>query len=421
MIASRFSARRVYFLGIALFTLTPAACGLSDALWKLITTRVVQGAAGGLMMTVGRTLALRDAPKSQLMSITSLLVWPALLAPVLGPPPGGWITTYASWRWDFLLNLPLGLLGLLCVARFVPPDPPGLKVPLDWRGALLTVGGLGTLFVGLELTAHASGESAMWALAAMLMGVGATMLLLAANHLLHAAHPLLSLAPLRVQTFAVSTFAAGIHSSMCLQATPYLLPLLFQLGFGSTAAEAGARLLPYFLGNLLTKSATRPLLRRFGFKTVLIADGTFAMLLIAALGLVDAQTPWSWSTVLLFVAGAARSMLLTALNTLVLCRHLTCRSPSRSDAIFGVLVAWPDARRCGGYIDARSGEGGGRSADAGASRLPDCLQRDQRDRASAGASLCGGGARFGRRSQWLGAARLRWCLEVKPRGMARAR
>ncbi len=135
MIASRFSARRVYFLGIALFTLSSAACGLSDALWKLITTRVVQGAAGGLMMTVGRTLALRDAPKSQLVLITSLLVWPALLAPVLGPPPGGWITTYASWRWDFLLNLPLGLLGLLCVARCVPPDPPGLKVPLDWRGA----------------------------------------------------------------------------------------------------------------------------------------------------------------------------------------------------------------------------------------------------------------------------------------------
>ncbi len=314
--AARFGARRVYFVAIALFTLSSAACGLSDALWQLVAARVVQGAAGGMMLTVGRTLAMRDAPRSELMSITSLLVWPALIAPVLGPPLGGWITTYASWHWNFLLNVPLGLLGLFCVARFVPRDAPGVRMPLDWCGALLTVGGLGSLFGGLEWTAQAPDDPREWPLALVLMGVGAATLLLAARHLLRSAHPVLSLAPLRVRTFAASTFAAGTYSTMCLQATPYLLPLLFQLGFGSTAAEAGAVLLPYFFGNLLMKSATTPLLRRFGFKSVLIADGILAMLLIAALGLLDAQTPWLWTAGLLFVAGAARSLLLTALNTL---------------------------------------------------------------------------------------------------------
>ena len=314
--AARFGARRVYFIAIALFTLSSMACGVADALWHLIAARVVQGAAGGMMLTVGRTLALRDAPKSQIMSITSLLVWPALLAPVLGPPLGGWITTYASWRWNFLLNVPLGLLGLLCVARFVPRDVPSARMPLDWRGALLTVGGIAVLFGGLELTAQTPGNPREWPLAVTLMGIGALTLVLAARHLLRTTHPVLSLAPLRVKTFAASTFTAGTYSAMCLQATPYLLPLLFQLGFGATAAQAGAMLLPYFLGNLLMKSATTPLLRRFGFKTVLIADGTFAMLLIAALGWLDAQTPWAWTAVLLFIAGAARSMLLTALNTL---------------------------------------------------------------------------------------------------------
>ena len=315
-VAARFGARRVYFISIALFTLSSAACGLSDALWQSIASRVVQGAAGGMMLTVGRTLAMRDAPKSELMSITSLLVWPALIAPVLGPPLGGWITTYASWRWNFLLNVPLGLLGLICVARFVPRDAPAVRLPLDWRGALLTVGGLGILFGGLELTAQAPDDPREWPLALLLMGVGAVTLLLAARHLLRSAHPVLSLAPLRVRTFAASTFAAGTYSAMCLHATPYLLPLLFQLGFGSSAAEAGAVLLPYFFGNLVMKSATTPLLRRFGFRTVLIADGIFSMLLIAALGLLGAQTPWLWTAALLFVAGAARSMLLTALNTL---------------------------------------------------------------------------------------------------------
>ncbi len=315
-LGGRFGARRVYFSSIALFTLSSAACGLSGELWQLIAARVLQGAAGGTMLTVGRTLALRDAPKSQLMSITSLLVWPALLAPVLGPPLGGWITTYASWRWNFLLNVPLGLLGLAAVARFVPHDLPAPRIGLDWRGALLTVGGLAAFFGGLELTAQAPNDSRDWPLALLLVALGVVTLLLAMRHLRAAAQPVLSLLPLKVPTFAISTFTAGTYSAMCLQATPYLLPLLFQLGFGASAAQAGTMLLPYFLGNLLMKSATTPLLRRFGFRTVLLIDGTLAMGLIGALGLLGAQTPWGWLVALLFAAGAARSMLLTALNTL---------------------------------------------------------------------------------------------------------
>ena len=315
-LGSRFGSRRVYFASIALFTLSSAACGLSQDLWQLVAARVVQGAAGGTMLTVGRALALRNAPKSQLMSITSLLVWPALLAPVLGPPLGGWITTYASWRWNFWLNVPLGLLGLAAVAYFVPRDLPAPRTALDWRGACLSVGGLAALFGGLELTAQAPGNPRDWPWAVLLVMLGLLTLLLAARHLRRTAQPVLSLLPLRIATFAISTFAAGTYSAMCLQATPFLLPLLFQLGFGASAAQAGTMLLPYFLGNLLMKSATTPLLRRFGFRTVLLADGTIAMVLIGTLGWLGAQTPWGWLAALLFAAGAARSMLLTALNTL---------------------------------------------------------------------------------------------------------
>ena len=315
-LSAKFGGRRVYFIAIALFTLASAACGLAGNLWQLIVARILQGAAGGTMLTVGRAIALRDAPKSELMSISSLLVWPALMAPVIGPPLGGWITTYASWRWNFLLNVPLGLLALALIMRFVPKDEASRDTPLDWRGALLTVGGLAALFGGLELTAQIPEHGGDWRAAAALIALGIALLLVAARHLLHSAHPVISLAPLRVKTFALSTFTAGTYSTMCLHATPYLLPLMFQLAFGASPAEAGAMLLPYFLGNLLIKSLTTPALRRFGFKAVLIVDGVLAMGFIALCGLVTAGTPWLVSAAILFAAGAARSMLFTALNTL---------------------------------------------------------------------------------------------------------
>ena len=142
------------------------------------------------------------------------------------------------------------------------------------------------------------------------------LLLLAVRHLGRVAHPVISLAPLRIPTFAKSTFAAGTYSMLCLHATPYLLPLTFQLGFGASAAVAGAMMLPYFLGTLLMKSATTPVLRRFGFKRVLIVDGILAMVFIGLCGVIDAHTPYLVLIAVLVVAGAARSMLFTTLNTL---------------------------------------------------------------------------------------------------------
>ena len=315
-LSSRFGGRRVYVAAIAGFTVASMACGVSQELWQLVLARIVQGAAAGTMMTVGRSLALGDAEPSELMSVTSLLIWPALLAPVVGPPLGGWITTDFSWRWNFLLNVPLGLIGIGLVLRFVPPDVRRSTLPIDWRGVVLSVGGLAALFGGLELCAQAPGVAGAWPSALGLLVAGAVLLLMAVRHLVRVPQPLISLAPLRVKTFAVSTFAAGTYTASCLQAMPFLLPLAFQLSFGASPAKAGALLVPYFLGNLLMKSATTPVLRRFGFKNVLIADGVVAMGLTGLCGVLDAGTPWLVAATVLIAAGAARSMLLTALNTL---------------------------------------------------------------------------------------------------------
>ena len=315
-VSGKFGARRVYLCAIALFMLASAACGASGSLWQLIAARVVQGAAGGLMFTVGRTLALRDAPKSELLSITSLLVWPALLAPVLGPPLGGLITTYVSWRWNFLLNVPLGFVALALIARHVPPDGMVQRLPMDWPGAFLTATGLALLFGGLEMTVLAASELRRWPAAAGLVAMGGVLLALAFRHLKRAEHPVISLEPLRAKTFRLATASAGTYSAACVHATPYLLPLGLQLGFGLSAAAAGAMMLPYFLGNVAMKSVSSPILRRFGFRQVLLIDGVIAMGLVGALGLLTPQTPFAVTVMVLVVAGASRSMLFTAINTM---------------------------------------------------------------------------------------------------------
>ena len=231
-LASKFGARRIYLLAIALFMLASAACGASAELWQLIAARVVQGIAAGLMFTVGRTLALRDAYKSELLSITSMLVWPALLAPVLGPPLGGLITTYISWRWNFFLNLPLGFLALALIAKFVPSDVLAKELPMDWPGAIMTAAGLGLLFGGLEMTVLAAAEPARWPLTIFLASSGAVLLVLAYRHLKRVRRPVISLAPLKAKTFRLATSSAGIFSAACLHSTPYFLPLGLQVGFG---------------------------------------------------------------------------------------------------------------------------------------------------------------------------------------------
>ncbi|RUY18917.1 MFS transporter, partial [Mesorhizobium sp. M7A.F.Ca.CA.001.13.2.1] len=153
-LADRFGARNIFLLAIVLFTLASLACGLSQTLTQFVAARVVQGLGSALMTPVGRILVLRNAPKSELLNATALITWPALFAPVVGPVLGGFITTYLSWHWNFFINIPLGVIGLALVARFIPGDREADPKPLDWPGFFLTSAGLALLLYGLERIAH---------------------------------------------------------------------------------------------------------------------------------------------------------------------------------------------------------------------------------------------------------------------------
>lgn len=344
-LADRFGARNIFLVAIALFTLASVACGFSRSLTEFVTARIVQGLGSALMTPVGRILVLRNAEKSELLNATALITWPALFAPVVGPVLGGFITTYLSWHWNFFINAPLGLAGLALVARFVPGDRDSEAKPFDWPGFFLTSLGLAVMLYGLERLAHPE-DGLLPTIGSI--GIGIVIGWFAVRHLLQARHPLLDLSAFKVLTFAISTLAAGTVFRVAINATPFLLPLLFQVGFGLRPVDAGLLVLAYFLGNLGMKTVTTPTLRRFGFRTVMVVNGAIASLAIMACGAISPQTPLALIVTLMLVAGLTRSMQFTALNTLA---FADIGAPQRSSAatlssmlqqismLFGVAIA----------------------------------------------------------------------------------
>ena len=309
--ADRLGAKRVFAAAIVIFTLASVVCGLSQNLWQFTAARIVQGLGGALMTPVGRMVVLRSAEKADLLAATALLTWPALIAPVIGPALGGFVTTYASWRWNFFLNAPLGAAGVALVLVFVPNATLTARTRFDLPGFVLTSAALIAVLAGLG---NLSGPH--WVLGLLAVLAGLSLGVVAVRHLRRRKGPLLDLAPLETPTFAISTVDAGNLFRLTISATPFLLPLMFQVAFGLTAWTAGLYVLAYFGGNLLMKTVTTPALRRFGFRNVLIGNGALAGAAILACAALTPTTPAMIVVVVLLAAGVTRSMQFTALATL---------------------------------------------------------------------------------------------------------
>lgn len=314
--ARRWGARRIFCGAIALFTLASLLCGLAAGLDQFVAMRILQGMGGAMMVPVGRLVVLRETPKTDLVKAIAVLTWPALVAPVLGPPLGGWIADHADWRWIFWLNLPLGALALAMAARLVP------KVALrtaardvqafDWAGFVLCGGGLFGVMAAAEMISRPRVD---WELAGLALGAGGLLLAAGARHLARAAHPMLDPAALKVRTFAVAVWGGSLFR-MGVSAVPFLVPLMFQIGFGFDAFHAGMMLMAVFAGNLAIKPLTTRIMRRFGFRRVLLCNGLANAAMIAACALFSAATPLWLMGLILFFGGATRSMQFTALNSI---------------------------------------------------------------------------------------------------------
>jgi EmrB/QacA subfamily drug resistance transporter len=309
-LADRFGTRTVFGGAIAAFTLTSIACGLAPDFQSFIAARIAQGAAGALMSPVGRLVVLRATEKRNLLRAAAITIWPGLLAPVIGPPLGGFISTYASWRGIFLLNVPLGIAGVLMVLRYVPEFREEKRQPFDLAGFALCGLALGTLMYGFDRI----GVRAWWP-AATLIGMAVVFSILAVRHLERHPHPLVELSAMRVHSFSVGMWT-GILFRMAVGATPVLLPLMFQRGFGLTAFAAGVLTLGYAIGNIGMKPLTTPILRQLGFRATLIVDALLSSACILLCGLLSPSTPGWLTTTLLILTGGFRSLGLTGLFTL---------------------------------------------------------------------------------------------------------
>lgn len=310
--ADRFGARAVFRSAILVFTLGSALCGLAQSLPELVGARIVQGMGGAMMTPVGRLVLLRSIPKAELVGAMAWLTVPALVGPVLGPPLGGLIVTYASWRWIFYINLPIGLLGFFLAGRYIPDVREPATPPLDFLGFVMLGAALSGLMFGFESLGR--GGLPAWTVPALLGG-GALALAAYVLHARRAAHPILQWAPMRVRTFRASVLGGSLFR-IGIGAQPFLMPLMLQAGFGLSALSSGLITFAGALGAIGMKLAASRVLKRFGFKPVLLLNGVVSAGFLASFGLFGPTTPAALMLSVLLASGFFRSLQFTALNTL---------------------------------------------------------------------------------------------------------
>ncbi len=310
-VADRFGARTVFRLAILVFTAGSMLSGLCNNVPELAVARILQGLGGSMMVPVGRLVLLRTVAKCDLLRAMAYLTIPAQIGPLLGPPVGGLITTYLSWRWIFFLNLPFGILGFILVSKFIENHREEDVPPLDAKGFALTAVALPSLLYGFELFSRGAARGPI--LVALFV-IGGLFGWLAIRHSRRHPAPLLDLSLLRIPTFNV-TFWGGVWFRFGVGAVPFLLPLMLQVGFGESAFASGMMTFTAAIGALAMRLTTGPVLKRWGFRPVLIANGAISAASLAAMGLFSPSTPaWVMLAVLL-AGGFFRTLQFTALNT----------------------------------------------------------------------------------------------------------
>jgi EmrB/QacA subfamily drug resistance transporter len=310
-VADRFGARATFVSAIAIFLLGSVGCAASDSLGTLVVSRFVQGAGGAMMVPVGRLVLLRTIPKGELVAAMSWVTMPALVGPMVGPPLGGFITTYFDWRWIFLINLPIGALGMALGWRFVPAqreNPP----PLDWLGFFLAGGGLGAALFGFSTLGQHLVPIEV-AASALVLGIAA--LCCYVVHERRHEHALLDLTLFRLATYRVGVVGGSLFR-VGIGATPFLLPLMLQIGFGLSPVQSGLLTFVSAMGAIFMKTLAARILNLVGFRRVLFWNALAASALLCAFGLFRPDTPELAIIATLLVSGCCRSLQFTSLNAI---------------------------------------------------------------------------------------------------------
>ena len=331
-VADRVGMRRTFCWAIAVFTIGSIACGSAVDLRMLVASRVLQGFGGAMLTPVGRLILLRSFPRSDLVTAMTYVSIPSVIGPAIGPLAGGLITTYANWRWIFYVNIPFGLLGILLAWRFVQEVAVPPPERFDWPGFVICGVGMALLEVGIE----ALGRPVMpaWGVVAV-FAAAAALLTFYAHYARSHANAALDLSQLRVRTFRISVFAGGF-SRIGINAVPFMLPLLFQIGFGLTPMQSGGLTFVSSLGTLVLRPVTATLLRWLGFDRLLVGNTVVAALVIAGFALIEADTPRLAVLAYVLLFGMARSTQFSTVQTLTFV-DITAAGLSKATSLAGVI------------------------------------------------------------------------------------
>lgn len=322
--ADRWGPRRVFLFAVVLFSLAATLCGFAPNLSTLIGLRILQGVGGALMLPASRLLLLRNVTAGDMVEAMIWFTVPGSLARMMGPLVGGALVTWGDWSWVFLINLPIGVLGLLMLIRWLPADPPKVAGSskeaeaassaggFDGRGFLMLAGALTALTTVLEV--GAKGLMPVWGVALIgLLGLGLAWAYW--RHAMRVPEPLIDLRVLRHRTFRIAIVGA-VPLRISIGAVPFLLPLLMQTGFGLTPMASGLITVAGAIGSLGSRGLLLRLLRRVGFRKLLIGAAVGSALCCLAYALLRADTPVAAMFALILLGGVCNALAMVALNSL---------------------------------------------------------------------------------------------------------
>lgn len=330
--ADKYGAKRVFIAAIVVFTSSSVACGFAHSLPYLVVMRTLQGIGGAMMTPVGRVIVVKSVPRAKLVQAMNYITIPGVLGPLLGPSVGGFVVTYFSWPWIFFLNLPIGIIGVLLVSRYIPDIREENVAPLDLRGFI---------FIGLALAGLVIGFSAMGRgvlplpVIVAAIGGGTICGVLYLRHARYREHPVIDLKLMQVRTFSASIIGGSLFFISTVSSV-FLLALLLQLGFGLSAFQAGLMTLASAVGAVMMRFTFQAILRWLGFRQLLIVTGVITGAFLLTCGLFTPATPYVLILAILFVGGYSRSVQFTAAQSLVYA-DLPPEKTSRATSFFSMV------------------------------------------------------------------------------------
>lgn len=311
-VADRFGAQRVFTSAIVVFMCGSIGCAFAQSIEHFVIARTVEGIGGAMMTPVGRLVLLRSIDKKELVNAMAWVTAPALVGPVVGPALGGFITTYFSWHYIFLINIPIGILGIVMALRYIDPIKGDDVQPFDFKGFILAGLGLGGIAFGLSV----AGLKIMpWPMVVAFIVGGAISMTLYVLHYKRVPFPVLDFGLLRLRTMRAA-IVGGFMFRLGIGALPFLLPLLLQVGFGLTPFQSGLITFGSAVGALFMKTLAARMINTFGFRIIMVVDALVSSAFLAVNALFTPSTPLSLILVLLIVGGFFRSLQFTAINTI---------------------------------------------------------------------------------------------------------